>query len=46
VEADLATTDRNMLWGRQFLNTFAFHDLAGENAALVKLANPVRSVPY
>ena len=35
-EADLTETDRTLLWGRQFLNSFAFDDLEGEFAELAK----------
>ena len=31
-----------MLWGRQFLNAFAFDDLDGEYGELAKLASGVR----
>ena len=41
-EADLTETDRTLLWGRQFLNSFAFDDLEGEYAELEKVANEVR----
>jgi serine/threonine-protein kinase HipA len=41
-EADLTETDRTLLWGRQFLNSFAFDDLEGEYAELAKVANEVR----
>jgi serine/threonine-protein kinase HipA len=41
-EADLTETDRTLLWGRQFLNSFAFDDLEGEYAELAKFANEVR----
>jgi serine/threonine-protein kinase HipA len=41
-EADLTETDRTLLWGRQFLNSFAFDDLEGEYAELAKIANEVR----
>ena len=41
-EADLTETDRTLLWGRQFLNSFAFDDLEGEYAELAKIANDVR----
>ena len=36
-EADLTETDRTLLWGRQFLNSFAFDDLEGEFAELAKI---------
>ena len=42
-EADLTETDRSLLWGRQFLNSFAFDDLEGEFAQLLKIAGDVRN---
>ena len=41
-EADITETDRTLLWGRQFMNAFAFDDLEGEYAELAKIANDVR----
>jgi serine/threonine-protein kinase HipA len=41
-EADLTETDRTLLWGRQFLNPFAFEDLERGYAELMKLAGDVR----
>jgi transcriptional regulator with XRE-family HTH domain len=41
-EADLTETDRSLLWGRQFLNAFAFDDLEGGVAQLAKNADDVR----
>ena len=41
-EANLSETDRTLLWGRQFLNSFACDDLEGEYAELAKIANDVR----
>ena len=41
-KADLGETDRSLLWGRQFLNPFAFDDLSGENASLKALADEIR----
>ena len=41
-EAGLTETDRSLLWGRQFLNSFAFDDLAGGVAQLAKIAGDVR----
>ena len=38
-EAELADTDRTLLWSRQFLNSFAFDDLEGEFAELAKTRN-------
>ena len=42
-EAELTETDRTLLWSRQFLNSFAFSDLAGGFAELAKIASDVRS---
>ena len=42
-EADLSEIDRALLWGRQFLNSFAFDDLEGRFAKLAKLAGDVRA---
>ncbi len=42
-EADLSKTDRTLLWGRQYLNPFAFDDLKGEFAIIRKLANEMRT---
>ncbi len=42
-EASLAATDRRLLWGRSFLNPFAFDDLSGSAAKLKSLANEVRA---
>ena len=42
-EAELADTDRSLLWSRQFLNSFVFDDLEGEFAELAKIASDVRS---
>lgn len=41
-EADLTETDRTLLWGRQFLNSFAFYGLKGDFAELAKIAGDVR----
>ena len=41
-EADLTETDRALLWGRQFLNSFAFDDLEGGFDRLVNIAGDVR----
>lgn len=41
-EADLSEVDRNLFWGRPFLNPYAFADLEGEAALLKKLANELR----
>jgi serine/threonine-protein kinase HipA len=37
-EAALSSTDRSLLWGRQFLNPYAFEDLEGDIAHLRTLA--------
>jgi serine/threonine-protein kinase HipA len=42
-KADLGETDRRLLWGRQFLNPFAFDDLSGENVSLKTLAEEIRN---
>lgn len=42
-KADLTETDRKLLWGRQFLNTFAFDDLEGKFAKLARIAGDVRA---
>ena len=42
-EADLSEVDRNLLWGHQFLNPYAFYDLEGDAASLRRLADEVRS---
>ena len=42
-EAGLTEIDRNLLWGRQYLNPFAFDDLKGEFADLAKVAEGVRA---
>ena len=41
-EANLSEVDRNLFWGRQFLNPYAFYDLEGGAASLRKLADAVR----
>ncbi len=41
-EAELTETDRALLWGRQFLNSFAFDDLEGRFTELAKLTGDVR----
>ncbi len=41
-EAALNETDRAFLWGRQFLNIFAFDDLNGQNRYLIDLANDIK----
>ena len=42
-QANLNETDRRLLWGRQFLNPFAFDDLSGENTSLKVLAEKIRN---
>ena len=42
-EAELAPVERNSLWGRQFLNPYAFEDLDGDTAYLKTLAEDARS---
>ena len=42
-EAGLSETDRSLLWGRQYLNPFAFDDLEGVFANIRKLANEMRT---
>ncbi|RJP77171.1 MAG: type II toxin-antitoxin system HipA family toxin [Desulfobacteraceae bacterium] len=42
-EAGLAQTDRSLLWGRQFLNPFAFDDLTGGLDKLAKIAGTTRN---
>jgi serine/threonine-protein kinase HipA len=41
-QADLGDATRNMLWGRQFLNPFAFTELEGEGAKVQMVADRVR----
>ncbi len=41
-QARLPAADRGLLWGRQFLNRFAFDDLAGEALPLRRLAEAAR----
>ncbi len=41
-EVVLTETDSTLLWGRQFLNPFAFEDLEGEYIELAKLAKHIR----
>ena len=43
-EAGLTATDRAFLWGRQFLNPYAFEDLDGDAAHLKSMAVTVRSL--
>jgi serine/threonine-protein kinase HipA len=42
-EAGLNKTDRAFLWGRQFLNPYAFEDLDGDAAGLKAMADTARS---
>ncbi len=37
----MPSKNRSLLWGRQFLNPFAFDDLEGEFAELAKIADDV-----
>ncbi|CAB1058913.1 Toxin HigB / Protein kinase domain of HipA [Olavius sp. associated proteobacterium Delta 1] len=41
--AELTETDRALLWGRQFLNPFAFDDLRGQTACLASCADDIRA---
>ena len=41
-EAGLSETDRTLLWGRQYLNPFAFDDLMGGFTKIIKLASEMR----
>ena len=41
-EAAFSEVDRNLFWGRQFLNPFAFNDLEGKAASIKTLADEVR----
>lgn len=43
-EAGLTATDRAFLWGRQFLNPYAFEDLDGDAAHLKSIAVTARSL--
>ncbi len=43
-EADFNHVDQKLLWGRQFLNPFAFEDLDGDRAFLKDISN-LRDVP-
>ena len=42
-EAALSPVDRAFLWGRQFLNPFAFEDLTGDAAQIKTLADEARA---
>ena len=41
-EAELPKADRNLFWGRQFLNPYAFTALEGKHKSLTKLADKIR----
>ena len=41
-EAALSVTDRSLLWGRQFLNPYAFEGLEGDAAHLKRIADEAR----
>lgn len=41
-EAKLSETDRNLFWGRQFINPFAFTALKAEHLSLLELADETR----
>ena len=42
-EAGLSEPDRNLFWGRQFLNPYAFTALEGAAASLSLLADEIRN---
>ena len=42
-EARLSSRDRYLMWGRQFLNPFAFEDLKAEATFLKTLADDIRA---
>jgi len=42
-EAELSETDRTLLWGRQFLNPFAFDDLESKFVDIAKIASGTRT---
>jgi serine/threonine-protein kinase HipA len=42
-EAGLSVADRSMLWGRQFLNPYAFEGVEGDAARLKAMADDARS---
>ena len=42
-EAGFSEADRNLFWGRQFLNPFAFTELKGDAARLEALADEIRN---
>jgi serine/threonine-protein kinase HipA len=41
-EAKLTEIDKKLMWGRQFLNPFAFDDLRGERSYLQDMASHLR----
>lgn len=41
-DADLGLTERNLFWGRQFLNPYAFTSLEGKAANLATLGDEIR----
>lgn len=43
-EAELSETDRKLLWGRQFLNPYAFEDLTGDARDLKDISEQRRSI--
>ena len=43
-EADITEIDKRLMWGRQFLNPFAFNDLHGERAFLKQRAEDIVSL--
>jgi len=42
--AELSVVDRQLLWGRQFLNPFAFEHLGADAARIAVLAAHIRQV--
>lgn len=44
-EANLNPVDQKLLWGRQFLNPFAFEDLDGDRAFLKNISSDLHDVP-
>jgi serine/threonine-protein kinase HipA len=45
-EAGCTVMDEKMMWGRQFLNPFAFEDLRGSRSWIRELAEDVRNTPH
>lgn len=43
-EGTLSPADRALLWGRQFLNPYAFEDLRGDATHLKEMADEARSI--